>query len=1069
MSAQGGTPARPLSPWAIEYGVSHNNDLGDGRDHSLLNPIFPLLRPVFYNDLPKSNEGETDIDQILHSRYRQLADLGGIVSHQLGPLNEYLGDAGVRGGHSTVGYDGDQNRKRHRDRLLTVDEGAWFDCLKKERWWELNRGSLIDTRQESPIERWNPQEERIWNELCIILEFCNRTLTKLLEQRDPWLDALLFGDLAYSDLSPVPRVSSPSAPKDDPVKAIKYRSPTELPRRQEYFTTARDRLHRLTERLLFGFRAQASIARFSQACTILHELAHAIYRGRLEEYQLAAMPEAYMGEEQVREIGMSFTNHVFGGTMLGAPLPSVLPEQVSGQRITLTDRNLESKELIETYKQLPRDGWHVLRFRDNPTYQALIPPFVCSALFEQSHWDSLVSTKGTSALQPARLVAWRGRVILKSPHVDRFRQPLERLAEAMHQREQEVENRYRSRNPNKDRHESMWERSLWSHTSLRKDIAAFRTYHSRELLAPCRRIAERYVKAAEEGLQKPSAGGDRTTHLRGAYWVVKGIAYLREAANHAIPTAPVQEWRDPQDHTKSVTEMFQRRRGNVRVLNPPYEWLAEFKNIIKDKLFTISQVYHSRWVAECINTCNELEKRRGPWGDTWAPFIFRVPRFEPNNRIAASSLSALWLKSDAPGYQSRPEERFLLPKEIFEHGLVLVKAASPQGWSCYEIPKGQGAAVRNVWVKTPYGRALPGNRPGDKTVADLRAALRRSRPRGTLIPWYWLAEVAEFDGTLSMPDWRVAEGGVYDITKFLQSKAGKTTAATTAFPGPRQVYIDFSIVQDLRTLLRPYLCALIKPDNNTEATLPEASAPEATVREEEIRVWTKEELAHYDTPEHAYLDHHPAGYDLLARRGGRDITADFDQNHVPSLTAIDTGEARHTIVDLGRLVPAQTSIRNDQVVLDGYVFALRNLAGAATRRRWAGKVVPANLDQDHEDIGRIFALYNRGNDLAVAKYEDIAGRPNMTRLSKEDLKAHNATQSPPDKDSAWVAARQGNRYIVYNISDTINYPRFFPANPPCSGREIEWKALAGELTDDRLICQWLRENLSHREIGELSG
>lgn len=71
MSAQGATPARPLSPWAKEYGVSYSADFGDGQGHSLLNPIFPRLDPVFYNDLPRRDVGEIDLDHMLYSWRRQ--------------------------------------------------------------------------------------------------------------------------------------------------------------------------------------------------------------------------------------------------------------------------------------------------------------------------------------------------------------------------------------------------------------------------------------------------------------------------------------------------------------------------------------------------------------------------------------------------------------------------------------------------------------------------------------------------------------------------------------------------------------------------------------------------------------------------------------------------------------------------------------------------------------------------------------------------------------------------------------------------------------------------------------
>lgn len=114
----------------------------------------------------------------------QKTDLGGIFSYQLGPLNEDLGT--VYGGHSAR-YDRVRNRELHRDKLLQVDEGTWFEFFDRSHWWFLDGNVLIDERREDPIRLWDPQgSDRIWDELRIVLEFCNRTLVKLLEERDPW-------------------------------------------------------------------------------------------------------------------------------------------------------------------------------------------------------------------------------------------------------------------------------------------------------------------------------------------------------------------------------------------------------------------------------------------------------------------------------------------------------------------------------------------------------------------------------------------------------------------------------------------------------------------------------------------------------------------------------------------------------------------------------------------------------------------------------------------------------------------------------------------------------------------
>lgn len=225
-------------------------------------------------------------------------------------------------------------------------------------------------------------------------------------------------------------------------------------------------------------------------------------------------------------------------------------------------------------------------------------------------------------------------------------------------------------------------------------------------------------------------------------------------------TAPDQMWRDPQNKTRSVARQICRKwttaqyqvadaldGRNPQLLTRPVQYLEVFQKQVKDRLVTIAQGHHhSPWVIACKDAYQELYKWRKPWGPKsketdWAPFRFKIPPFELDERLT-NFPPPLWApKTVGPQPLPTPAESFLLPTEIAEGGLILVKAANPQGWSCYQIPKGKEAEVEAVWEKTPYGKALPDNRPYDKTVENLRAQVRRSRPCGTPIPWYRLAEV----------------------------------------------------------------------------------------------------------------------------------------------------------------------------------------------------------------------------------------------------------------------------------------------------------------------------------------
>ncbi|KAK7999142.1 cytochrome b5-like Heme/Steroid binding domain-containing protein [Apiospora marii] len=1080
MSDETTTPARPLSPWAEKYGVSFRDDLGDDKSHSLLNPIFPRLDPVFYNDLPESDVGETDLDQFLYSQRAQF----------LGPLNENLGQPQVHGGHSAVDYNPAENQRLHEERLLEVNEEGWFDFFKKERWWEPHGWKpVIDERKSirtRPIRSWNPQNGRIWKELRIILEFCNRTLVKLIEEKDPWLDALLFGDLVYSDTSPVPRKSSSWRGRvDDPVWAIKYRSRAELSRQRGYFAQVRNELLRLTQFLIFGFRglfspaspefernggaswamtgltmeqnppgvmhpfvlinvanlrelversptpAQASTARFGMACSILHELTHVLYLLGKDKFRVPFRKEAYMGEEQIREVGHSFENHLFGCSSASRPLPYVPIGDLCGQVMTHLVTSTDSAEIISSYSQLPRDGWGVPVYGEKPAPFSIVPPFVASYLFDESFWKNVVSKKGTKALQPASLMAWGGNTSVPTSHVDDFRGPLGQVRAAMEKRRKEVEARHGRQNPSRSQGERAWKNSLWSHVELRRNIARFRRFHSRAQHGACRRIATGLQETASR--DRASVRQTPNPSLSAASSIIAGIAYLMMASLPAMPirggdtksSNPPQIWRDPRAPKSRVPADFWRKwdteeyevtsidGSNPQKLSHPEQYLWVIRTqLIDSGLLSTAPGLHQPWAAACIRSYNELCRLRGGTSSRardWAAFNFRVPRFEVDTRLAAYPLPSWEPKAEAPVMLEPRAERCLLPAEIAQDSLLLIKTADPQGWSCYPIPPELLTEVSKVWVKTPYGKALPGN-DARKGVRNLRASLRQSPSRGTLIPWYRKPEVAEFNAELGMSDWRVLDGAVYDISRFLQSEDGQGEAAQKAFQGPHQLDIDVgSLTRDVKTSLQPYRCGLIKPTNDTGTTFPQTSP----------LVLSSKELRSHDTPEHAYLDHHPAAYSILARSGGRDITHVFNQFHDGQLlTAIDMGDAKHTIVEVGRLVPVQTALRNDQIALKDFVFAIERLeVDEPARRRWAGKAVtPAEWRL--ADEGPAFdSLLGKCGELAVAKYEDVTAGTEARVVSKEELATHNAA-SIMDGQSAWVAAEEGDRSVVYDITGT---------------------------------------------------
>ncbi|KAK8044134.1 hypothetical protein PG993_004158 [Apiospora rasikravindrae] len=246
--------------------------------------------------------------------------------------------------------------------------------------------------------------------------------------------------------------------------------------------------------------ADASLARFHLAEHILHELGHAIWGVRSEQYQVEMEGEPYAGEEQMSELGFSFTTQIFGAESRPNRLPRTRIGSPSGQFFTLGSYGYPDVDSFNNYGQTPRDGWDLLPYGTNKSPEWVVPAFFCSYLFEQNYWDTVVSKKGTCALKHTRLTfvptpdGWSGPVKPARHGVDEFRGMLAHVQGAMTRTTRVVKARYRAKNRDADREENMWNASLWGDVAMRKDIALFKAYHHRQDLRGCRRIAQRLIQ-----------------------------------------------------------------------------------------------------------------------------------------------------------------------------------------------------------------------------------------------------------------------------------------------------------------------------------------------------------------------------------------------------------------------------------------------------------------------------------------------------------------------------------------------------------------------------------------------
>ncbi|KAK8115094.1 uncharacterized protein PG998_000353 [Apiospora kogelbergensis] len=273
--------------------------------------------------------------------------------------------------------------------------------------------------------------------------------------------------------------------------------------------------------------AEASIARFALATSILHELGHAIFSSRRRDYTMDTTPEAYMGEEQIRELGFSFDNHIFGGIKSSSRLPFVRGEEPGGWIMSFVQLEFPNVKTFRGYNQEPRDAWDLVPYGIQPSPSWIVPTFVCSSLFTENYWDSVVNKKGTDALKLSRFHAESGILTMESPRVDEVQTMLTQVRNAIDARTQQIENMLKAVNPDIEGQQKIWARSLWGYEYLRHVIALFGLYHGHHNLHQCRRIAQGVVNAARSRLYPEDDEPEVLSRVvRSGCWIILALGYL---------------------------------------------------------------------------------------------------------------------------------------------------------------------------------------------------------------------------------------------------------------------------------------------------------------------------------------------------------------------------------------------------------------------------------------------------------------------------------------------------------------------------------------------------------------
>ncbi|KAI1258721.1 hypothetical protein F5Y18DRAFT_326629 [Xylariaceae sp. FL1019] len=186
--------------------------------HSGYAPGLVTLDPKYYNDpgkaskeigaVSKSKPSGVDLDRYFYSKGWQKRRFGNCVVQEVLPLNRYTWESPslgwVSGGHGASDKDPsiDQRDLFWKD-CVKVNEKSWFPFFKKARWFDLVDAT---TKLQTPAKTkpplppggpWSISNPRIWARLRVALEVANRMLHRMVTDRHPTLETLLFGRMEY--------------------------------------------------------------------------------------------------------------------------------------------------------------------------------------------------------------------------------------------------------------------------------------------------------------------------------------------------------------------------------------------------------------------------------------------------------------------------------------------------------------------------------------------------------------------------------------------------------------------------------------------------------------------------------------------------------------------------------------------------------------------------------------------------------------------------------------------------------------------------------------------------------
>ncbi|KAI0173207.1 hypothetical protein GGR52DRAFT_542267 [Hypoxylon sp. FL1284] len=699
-------PQRPLSPFATRHGVSKDPFWRfyhpDNRAHSGLAPEFPDTNGLPSGQIPKpSNE---ELDRLFYAERGQarIANFGP-RTWQLSALGENLAfDGSLDDASSLSSIDPYADWRSFLRQAVQIDQDRWLSCFGRNHWLDLRTNLLRSLRNPTPgLENsYSPYSDRVWwsmdNEVVssvidIALEVANRVLRQLCLERSEWLDTILFAIPSRSGQDP--RYNYDELFRDD-VYRWRPRPERERATSDELWS----RLERLTAKYVcFGFTdenvtglahgvtrtstwsalkavvtldvkglrplfemdstlSERCVSIFFLFSTIVHELMHAVVQCRDELGDMEAEP--LYNEEWIAEIGHSFENAVFGGSVHRRPdMTNVALGRNPGYPSHVALIDWPSRYMGDFFSgaQIENNGKSRALERAWECY--LVPTEWVSAMFSETFWADVVSSRGSAAFRPPRVLGSQMNFLELDELVitscrpvlpPRFSVPeLENRSRRLVGRwkaERRAMLQRRSEWYNEEY--ASWQLLPWSELSTRELINQFRYYHARRNLVECRKIEAALVPLAAMRTMRPytpnlfsfqyiiallmpwytPASSPKPAERLALLWPSSAtVTWFRSL----IQAPNVEAFHIAQDDVDEEQQVESLQSIYTTAVGSPFNCLDTIGSQIQTLMYP--QGGPASWIDAVIQCYTQIraEREANPDHDIWTSFPFSIPPYDP--------------------------------------------------------------------------------------------------------------------------------------------------------------------------------------------------------------------------------------------------------------------------------------------------------------------------------------------------------------------------------------------------------------------------------------------------------